>query len=116
MIVEQRTYTYQPDRTGDFLSLYEAEGMEVQLRHLANMVGYYVTEIGVLNRTVTMWGYEDLADRDRRRRALFENPAWIAFLAKARPLILTQETTVLRPAPFFSNTLKQMLRAQGTPS
>ena len=85
--------------------------MAVQLRHLERLVGYYVTEIGVLNRTVTMWAYDDLGDRERRRKALFDDPLWQAYLAKVRPLMLAQETQILAPAAFFAAQLEQMAEA-----
>jgi len=113
VIVEQRTYTYQPGKAADFLRLYEAEGMQVQLRCLGNLTGYYVTEIGTLNQTVTMWAYEDLAERERLRGALAEEPQWRAFLAKARPLTIRQETAILSPAPFFRELLRRMLQEAG---
>ena len=50
MIVEQRTYTALPGKWRDYLALYQAEGLEIQLRVLGRMVGYYTTESGPLNQ------------------------------------------------------------------
>ncbi len=100
MIVEQRTYRYKPGTIPQFLALYEAKGLAVQTRILGNLIGYFVTEIGPLNQTVHLWGYQSLEDRAARRTRLMADPDWRAFLAEATPLIETQESRILTPAPF----------------
>ena len=88
MFVEQRLYTCAP-----------------QMRHLGQPVGYYISEIGMLNQVTTLWAYGSLDERVERRRALFRSPDWNAYLDKARPLLTTQETRILVPAPFFQERL-----------
>lgn len=100
MIVEQRTYLYRPGTIPQFLKLYEARGLAVQTRILGHMIGYFVTEIGPLNQTVHLWGYASLDDRAARRARLMADPDWQAFLAEATPLIVSQESRILTPAPF----------------
>ena len=38
MIIDHRTYTVQHGRTKEYMALFEAEGLPVQLKHL-NLVG-----------------------------------------------------------------------------
>jgi len=111
MYVEERLYTLHPGKGPEYLKLYEAEGMPVQLRHLPHMVGYYVTEVGPQNLIVHLWAYEDLNQRDRCRGALSADPGWQAYLPKIRPLILSQDTRIMKCAPFFVERLKKMLAA-----
>lgn len=105
MIVEQRIYTFTPGQIGKFLEIFEVEGLAVQQQYLGPMVGYYTTEIGPLNRSISMWAYEDLNDRTERRRALFADRRWQDYLAKVRPLMASQETQILTPATFFAPLL-----------
>ena len=56
MIVEERVYTLKPDCIDEFLKLYEAEALPIQLKHLPRMLGYFVSEIGVLHQVTHMWG------------------------------------------------------------
>ena len=100
MIVEMRTYTIQPGSTPEYFKVYETMGMEAQKEILGHMVGYYATEIGELNQVVHMWAYESLEDRSNRRAKLFQDPRWLEFLPKVRPLILRQESKMLIPASF----------------
>jgi hypothetical protein len=109
MFVEQRLYTFAPGNGGEFARLYEAEGRAPQERHLGLPVGYYFSEIGPLNQVTTLWAYETLNDRVERRERLFKDPGWRSFLEKARPLLVTQETRILTPAPFFRDRLKSIV-------
>lgn len=101
MIVEERIYTLQAGQAAAYLAAYEAEGLAIQKPILGQMVGYYSTEFGPLNQIVHLWAYEDLAERAERRGRLLANPAWKAYSARVRPMVLTQENKVLLPAPFM---------------
>jgi hypothetical protein len=109
MFVEQRLYTFAPGKTAEFADLYLAEGRAAQERHLGKPVGYYFSEIGPLNQVMTLWAYATLNERVDRRDRLSRDPEWISFLAKARPLLVAQETRILKPAAFFSDRLKSII-------
>ena len=111
MIVEQRIYTFHPGQLQAFLALYEREGRPVQLEYLDGLLGYYIAETGLLNRIVALWGYTSMDERERQRAALFADPRWIDYLAKVRPLMVTQESVLLRAAPFFTEQLATLLAA-----
>jgi hypothetical protein len=102
MIVDLRTYTMVPGRLKAFLELYEAEGLPVQRRHQPNLIGYFVTEIGTQNQVVHLWGYEDHADRERRRASLEIDPDWIAYRKKSAAAgnVQHQENKILTPVSF----------------
>ena len=109
MFIEQRLYTFAPGKSAEFNKLYEEQGRAPQERHLGLPVGYYYSEIGPLNQVMTLWAYETLNDRVERRERLFNDPDWIAFLHKARALVVTQETRILKPASFFNERLKSFV-------
>jgi hypothetical protein len=113
MFVEQRIYSFAPGNTGEFLKTYQGEAMSAQTGALGQPVGYYVNEIGPLNQVTTMWAYGSLDERVERRGRLFADPVWQAFLKKCRPLMTTQETRVLIPAPFFRERLKAIAALGG---
>ena len=100
MIVEMRTYTLKVGQVGNYLKLYEAEGLDTQTRILGRLLGYYASETGDVNQVIHLWAYEDLADRQRRRAALFADPVWLAYIPKIVELIVTQESKILNPARF----------------
>lgn len=100
MLVEERIYTVHIGKTAEYLKLYEAEGMAIQTRILGRMLGFFTTEFGPLNQVIHLWGYDSLEDRARRRAELWSNPAWLAFAAKAMPLLVSQENKLLNPTRF----------------
>ena len=100
MIVEHRSYRFRPGTIPQFMARYQAGPLALQRRILGNLLGYYVTEIGPLNETVHLWGYDSLDDRARRRAALAAEPDWQAFLKEILPLLETQESRILLPTAF----------------
>ena len=111
MYVEERVYRLKIGTVAEYCKSYEELGMKVQLKHLPHMVGYYTTEVGELNLVIHLWAYDDLNQRDKCRAAMQADPAWQAYLAKNRPLMVSQETRVMKCAPFFVERLKAMLAA-----
>ena len=80
MIVDHRTYSIRPGKVKAWLENYEKFALPVQAKHLGNLLGFFVSEIGPLNQIVFMWGYDDLGDRDRRRATMDADPDWHAYL------------------------------------
>lgn len=111
MYVEERMYTLQVGKAAEYFKNYEEFGLEVQLKHLPHMVGYYLVEVGPQNMVVHLWAYDDLNQRERCRASLFADPVWQAYLPKNRPLMTSQETRIMKCAPFFVERLKKMLAA-----
>jgi len=102
MVVEQRTYTFKPLRTRDFLALYERAALPLQKKYLGHLIGFFVSDVGPLNQVVHLWAFDSLGDRERRRQAMEEDPQWPGYLEALRELdvIVNQETKVLRPVSF----------------
>jgi hypothetical protein len=106
VIVEQRTYTFHPGRLNAFLDLYTAEGRALHEQYLPPPLGYYISESGLLNQVVSLWGYASCDERSRLRAQLFEDSRWLAYVDKVRPLMASQESRLLRPAPFFTKVTR----------
>jgi hypothetical protein len=101
MIVEQRTYNFHPGTVPVFMKKYEDSGaLALQRRILGNLIGYFASELGPLNQTVHLWGYESLDDRTRRRAALMQEAEWRSFLQDILPLLQSQESKILLPTGF----------------
>ena len=100
MIVEQRDYHVFTGKLGELVKLYETEGIELQQRVLGNLLGVFTTDVGSLSTYTSLWGYDDYAQRERRRAELQADERWRAFLAKIQPLIHTQQNRILVPTSF----------------
>ena len=99
-IYELRTYTLYVGKMGEALELYRSQGWPALSRYQDKLVGYFTGDIGGMNEIVHLWKYEDDADRRRLWATLFEDEAFMAFAAKIRPLIQSQQNKLLTAAPF----------------
>lgn len=102
MLVELRTYTVKPLRTSDFLQLYESAALPLQKKCLGLLIGFFVSELGPLNQVVHLWGFDSLAERERRRRDMEQDPDWTLYRDALRKLdvIVYQETKILKSVLF----------------
>ena len=100
MILEVRTYTIRTGLVPEYLALYEREGFKPHTRHLGQPVGWFSSEIGTLNQVVHMWRYENHAERELKRAALYADPEWLAFIPKTRAYIESMENHILVPTSF----------------
>jgi hypothetical protein len=100
VIVEQRDYHVFTGKLNQVVSMYESEGIELQRKHLGELVGVFTTDIGALSTYTALWAYESYAEREQRRASLQADPAWQDFLARLQPLLHTQQNRILVPTSF----------------
>lgn len=103
MLFDVRTYTCQPGTIKKHLALYAEHGYAIQSRHLGKPLAYLQTDAGNVNSYMHIWVYESAADRDAKRQALQNDPAWADYLkmsAEAAYLI-SQENRLMTPVSFF---------------
>lgn len=103
MLFDVRTYTCKPGMIKRHLALYREKGLEPQARHLGEPFAYLVTETGNVNQYIHIWAYENAADRERRRAALWADPQWLAYTVESASLgaLEAQENRLMTPAEFF---------------
>lgn len=99
MIVDFRAYTFKPGTVPIFLEMFEKEGLEVQKRILGNFLGIYRTEVGNVNEVIHMFGYDSMAERERRRALLFQDAGFLDYVKRVREMITAQEVRILVAAP-----------------
>lgn len=99
MIYEMRTYQVLPGKAGEFLTMYQAQGLPIISRY-ARLIGCWTKESGVLNSTVFIWAYDDLGHRASQRAKLMQDPQWTAFVPSMLPYLVHQESVFLNPASF----------------
>lgn len=100
MILDHRTYTVAHGQMAAYLERYERMALPVQMRHLGNLVGFYVSDIGPLNQVVHIWAYANLEDRETRRAAMSSDPEWRAFTQANAGTFTHQEIKILKPVRF----------------
>jgi hypothetical protein len=71
MLLDHRTYTVRVGTLKKQLALYEKHGLAVQKRYFGEPLAWLISDTGDVNSYVHIWMYEDAADRNRKRTALF---------------------------------------------
>ena len=74
-----------------------------QTRHLGQPLAYLVTESGNVNQYIHIWVYENAADREKRRAAMWADAEWVAYTQESARLgaLDAQENRLMTPVEFF---------------
>jgi hypothetical protein len=102
MLVDHRTYTCRAGTLRKQMAIYEKYGLAVQKKYCGEPLAWLVAESGDVNSYVHIWVYEDAADRDRRRAAMYADPDWKVYIEKnaENGYLVSQESKLMSPAPF----------------
>ena len=98
-LVDHRVYTITLRKMPEFLRVFNELAMPVLLQTLGHPIGFYTSLVGPQNQFIHLWGYDDLADYERRCLARDSHPDFPAYLAASGHLITAQETRLVRAAP-----------------
>jgi hypothetical protein len=99
-IYELRTYTAIVGKMGEITQLYKNEGWPALDKHPKRLVGYFTGDIGALNQLIHLWKFEDDADRRAFWAGVYGDAEFMAFAAKLRPLLKSQENKLMLAAPW----------------
>ncbi len=95
-LVDHRIYTIKPRKMPEFLDVFKRLAMPFLNETLGTPLGFYVSHVGPLNQFVHLWGYDDLADYERRCQARDAHPAFPAYLQASEHLVVAQETRLIK--------------------
>ncbi len=99
MILEMRTYQIQAGKAGEFLKIYQDNGLHIITRY-AKLQGCWTKESGTLNSVVFLWSYDDYGHRSGQRVKLGQDAQWQAFVPTILPYLVHQESVFLSPVAF----------------
>jgi len=102
MLLDVRTYVCRPGTLAAHLALYEAAGKAPQFRCLGAPLCYLKTETGNPNEYVHIWVYENAADREAKRAALWADAEWLAYARRSAELgaLESQSNKLMTPVAF----------------
>ncbi|MBM3490158.1 MAG: NIPSNAP family protein [Alphaproteobacteria bacterium] len=101
-LYELRTYTLYVGKMAEVVKLYQEEGYPALVKggHAKRLLGYFQSDVGTINQLVHLWKFADDAERRRHWQGLFADAAFMAFAAKVRANMMTQEVKLLHAAPW----------------
>jgi hypothetical protein len=78
-------------------------GKGPQTRYLGEPFAYLVTETGNPNQYIHIWLYDNAADREQKRAAMWADPDWLAYVEESAKLgaLEKQKNILMRPVDFF---------------
>ncbi|XP_015705084.1 protein NipSnap homolog 3A-like [Coturnix japonica] len=96
---EIRTYDVKPSKMKEFVELVH-KFLHLRTAH-SELVGYWTTELGAMNKAVHVWKYDNFAHRTAVRHALANDKEWQGqFISSALPLIEKQHNEVAYLVPW----------------
>lgn len=97
MVIDYRAYTFRPGTVGQFVKLFREQGLPIQNRILGPeaFAGLFTTEIGNVNEAIHLWRYQDAGERGRKRALLYQDDAFMRYVAEVRPLMVSQDVRLL---------------------
>ncbi len=99
MIHEIRTYTLVPGKTAEYLRLAGEIGLPVRRNDCGTLLGWWVSDIGMLNQLVHVWSFHDLNERQRQRAVLMAKPEWTeGYVLRVNPLVQRRYVSIVVPA------------------
>ncbi|GHE22210.1 NIPSNAP family protein [Halomonas urumqiensis] len=102
-LIDHRIYTITPRRMGEFIDIFQRLAMPILKETLGSPLGFYTSLVGPQNQFVHLWGYDSLADYERRCAARDSHPAFAEYLAASGHLIVAQETRLIRSINGFDD-------------
>jgi hypothetical protein len=95
-LVDHRIYTIRLRKMPEFLDVFNRLAMPILMQTLGTPLGFYVSHVGPLNQFVHLWGYDDLADYERRCLARDTHPDFGAYFQASEHLITAQESRLIK--------------------
>jgi hypothetical protein len=101
-VYEKRTYTVIVGKMPEVIEHYTNAGWPALEAggYGEKLVGYFKSDTGTLHQLVHLWRFDDDNDRRDFWQRLYADEPFMAFAAKIRPLIASQDVQLLLPAPW----------------
>ncbi len=98
MLHEIRTYTLIPGKVPEYLRLAEEVSLPIRRNDAGVLVGWFSSDIGILNQLVHIWEWKDLEERQRQRVVLRARPGWVdVYNPQVDRLVHRREVSILNP-------------------
>jgi hypothetical protein len=96
MVFELAIQTVRPGTLPTLLTALEV-AVQGRRKEYGTLIGSWITEIGTLNRSVTLWSYDDAAHRERVIAALTRASGWQAYKKSIQSALVSQSFQLLIP-------------------
>lgn len=99
LLIEEQTISLAPGGLLKYWAAYEETALAATSPLQPNRIGCFFNLIGRLHQISHFWFFDDMADRQRRHNAVAMDPRWREFQEQIQPLVVSQESKLMTPAP-----------------
>lgn len=99
MLIEHRVYTLAPGAEASFWNAQSERGEHGLRPILERLIGTYAARSGATDQIVSLYRYDSFEDWQTRLFGLYRQAALQPYFRAVRPLIRSQESRFLAPAP-----------------
>ena len=99
LLIEEQTISLAPGGLPKYWAAYEEYALPAISALQSSRIGCFFNLIGRLHQVSHFWFFDDMADRQRRHNAVAMDPRWREFLDRIQPLVASQESKLMTPAP-----------------
>jgi hypothetical protein len=99
LLIEEQTISLTPGGLPKYWVAYEEFALAAISPLKPNLIGCFFNLIGRLHQVSHFWFFDDMDDRQRRHNAVAMDPRWREFLNQTQPLVVSQESKLMTPAP-----------------
>ena len=101
MIFDLRIYDLKPGMVPEYMAAVRELAKPIREKYGVNLVSWYYTEVGVLNRVYHTWAYRDYAHLEEARGQFRNDPDWKGkYLPRVVPLIVRQSNQLVLASDF----------------
>lgn len=100
MFIEHRIYSLHTAALNEYFAAFGQRGYDLH-NEVVPCLGWYYSDVGPQYQMVTMWQYDSLVDRMRKRATLGAHPEWRAIIGKVKLLVRDIETRYMLPLPYW---------------
>ena len=101
-LYELRTYQVYVGKMKDAVAAYQDYGWPAIKGGGVDkkLVGYFTSDTGGLHQIVHLWKFDDCNDRRQHWDTMFQDPMFMEFAGKIRPLLMAQQNQLLHASPW----------------
>ena len=101
MIFDMRIYDVRPGTVPQYMAAVREVALPVRQKYGVQLVSWYYTEIGTLNRIYHTWAFRDWEHLNTAKAGFRNDPEWKNnYLPRVQPLIVRQRNQIVIPADF----------------
>ena len=100
MIYLHVTIQLQRGKMNEFCSIFEKEIVPIWNKHGQKLAAAWKTTVGAYDEVTDLWAFDSLAEMERIRSAISQDPKAMEAAMKTTPLVIKEVSKIMLPLPY----------------